>query len=183
MDSITGTNSCTLFHWVRDPVIVLSMITHGHSHICFHALLQIPKNYALWKFLDGFCYLYETSSMPVLTLRQNPKHNWIHVTIFIHFSDKHNFTNIIPNFLHYSYSWMKGPLPQQGKAPYWIHIYEAVKLMWTHYLQAQCGYTSTWLFLGGGMLFWLEAGTSLARLHYSLPASVQMAWKKPASVI
>ena len=27
---------------------------------------------------------------------------------------------------------MKCPLPQQSKAPYWIYIHKAVKLMWTH---------------------------------------------------
>ena len=43
-------------------------------------------------------------------------------------TNKHNFTNIILNFLHYSYSSMKSPLPQLSKAPYWVYIYIAVKL-------------------------------------------------------
>jgi len=52
---------CGFVYIDRDPMIVLFVITHGHSHICFLALLQIPNNYALWKFLHGFYYLYKYS--------------------------------------------------------------------------------------------------------------------------
>jgi hypothetical protein len=81
-------------------------------------------------------------------------------------TNKHNFTHIIPNFLYCSYNSMKGPLPH-SKIPYWIYIHKAVKLMWTHYLQAQCGYLNKF---------------SAASVAFSQPSSLKREYIKRSSI-